>query len=86
MAPQTAFLPERQFHVLVNLNETEHSVAVLPNEAGNFLVIDQGRILGQVAFDDKHNCVYCEGELDAATLAELNQKIKEHTEYTGLYQ
>jgi hypothetical protein len=78
MRQQSGFLPEHQFHVLINFKDDERSLAVLPDEKGKFLVVDQGKVLGQLGFDKHLNCVSCHCELDATTLAQLNSEIKNH--------
>lgn len=78
MIQQTAFRPEQQFHVLINFRDDERSVAVLPDDAGTFLVVDQGQVLGQLGFDKHLNCVSCECELDEAILRQLNSEIRNH--------
>ncbi|MGZ3751851.1 MAG: hypothetical protein ACXVB0_16340 [Mucilaginibacter sp.] len=86
MKQQSAFYPEHQFHVLINFDDDERSVAVLPDDAGKFLVVDQGKVLGQIDFDKHFNCVCAQCELEAAILAQLNKEIKDHYKYIGLYQ
>lgn len=78
MMPRTKFLPERQFHILINFEDNERSVAVLPNEAGKFLVVDQGRVLGQLDYDKQLNCVSAQCELDATVLSQLKKEIRNH--------
>lgn len=76
---QSGFYPERQFHLLINFNNDERSVALLPDETGKFLVIDQGKILGELGFDKQLNCVISELEdLDEAVLNQLNMGVKDH--------
>jgi hypothetical protein len=75
---QSAFRPEQQFHVLINFNDDERSVAVLPSEAGKFLVVDQGKVLGQLHFDKHLNSVSCQCELDASILIQLHEEIRNH--------
>jgi len=79
MVHQSAFHPERQFHLLVNFNDDERSVAVLPGETENeFLVVCQGEVLGQLGYDKHLNCVSCQCELDDHILAQLNSGIRHH--------
>ena len=78
MRQQTSFYPERQFHVLVNFSNDERSLAVLPNDDGKFLVVDQGKVLGEIGFDKHLNCVSCECELDDNILSQLNSEIRNH--------
>jgi len=79
MRQQPSFYPERQFHILINFNNNdERSLAVLPDETGKFLVVDQGKVLGQLGYDKHLNCVSCECELDDTILKQLNSAIKNH--------
>lgn len=78
MVQRSAFYPERQFHLLINFKDDERSLAVLPGETGKFLVVDQGKVLGQLGFDKHLNCVSCECELDDTILRQLRKGIKNH--------
>ncbi len=78
MIAGSKFFPERQFHILINFHDDERSVAVLPNEAGKFLVVDQGKVLGQLDYDKQLNCVSAHCELDAAILSQLKKEIRNH--------
>jgi len=78
MIQRTAFYPERQFHLLINFNDDERSLAVLPDNAGKFLVVDQGKVLGQLGFDKHLNCVSCDCELDDRIIHQLHVGIKNH--------
>jgi len=78
MRPLSAFYPQRQFHLLIKFNNDERSVAVLPGEKGDFLVVDQGKVLGQFGFDKQLNFVSCEGEADETILRQLAREIRNH--------
>lgn len=78
MIQRAAFYPERQFHLLINFNDDERSLTVLPNDAGKFLVVDQGKVLGQLGFDKHLNCVSCDCELDERIIHQLHAGIKNH--------
>lgn len=78
MLAASKFISQHQFHVLLNINNDERSVAVLPDEKGKFLVVDQGKVLGQLDFDKQLNCVSSQCELDEAILAQLNKEIRKH--------
>ena len=78
MIQKSAFYPERQFHVLINFNDNERSLAVLPDDRGKFLLVDQGKVLGQLGFDKQLNCVSCECELDDMILRQIHKGIKNH--------
>jgi hypothetical protein len=72
------FFPERQFHILLNFKDDERSVAVLPNDAGKFLVVDQGKVLGQLDYDKQLNCVSAQCELEPGILSQLKKAIRNH--------
>jgi hypothetical protein len=78
MRQQSAFHPEQQFHILINFSNDERSVAVLPDETGKFLVVDQGKVLGELSFDKQLNCVSSECELDESILKQLHSEIRNH--------
>lgn len=78
MIQRAAFYPERQFHLLINFNDDERSLAVLPDNEGKFLVVDQGKVLGQLGFDKHLNCVSCDCELDERIIHQLHAGIKNH--------
>ncbi|HEY4196597.1 MAG TPA: hypothetical protein VGM63_13730, partial [Mucilaginibacter sp.] len=66
------------FHILVNFSNDERSLTVLPNDSGKFLVVDQGKVLGELGFDKQLNCVSCECELDDNILNQLHSEIRNH--------
>lgn len=78
MMPRTKFYPQHQFHVLINFQDDERSVAVLPDDSGKFLVVDQGKVLGQFDFDKHLNCVSTYCHLDDNIIAQLNNGIRSH--------
>jgi hypothetical protein len=80
MLQQIAFIPQHQFHVLINFKDDERIVAVLPNkEAGRFRVVDQGKVIAEVNFDrKKSNIVCCHGKLEDNIMAQLAHQIKNH--------
>ncbi|SDQ00236.1 hypothetical protein SAMN05428975_5318 [Mucilaginibacter sp. OK268] len=81
MLQQIAFIPQHQFHVLINFKDDERIVAVLPNEAGRFRVVDQGKVIAEVDLDNsKHSVVCCQGKLEDNVLAQLKHQIIHHYE------
>jgi hypothetical protein len=81
MLQPIAFIPQHQFHVLINFKDDERIVAVLPNEAGRFRVVDQGKIIAEVNLDDsRQNVVCCQGKLEDNVLAQLEFQIIHHYE------
>lgn len=78
MLQQIAFMPQHQFHVLINFSgEDERIVAVLPNEAGGFRVVDQGKIIAELNLD-KDCCTCYKGKLEDNIMAQLEHQIKNH--------
>jgi hypothetical protein len=78
MLQQIAFIPQHQFHVLINFKNDERAVAVLPNEAGRFRVVDQGKIIAEVNFDKNSSVTCCQGRLAPSVKAQLERQIKSH--------
>jgi hypothetical protein len=78
MQPRTRFYAQRQFHLLINFKNDERSVAVLPDDAGKFLVVDQGTILGQFDYDKQLNCVSAHCQLDDNIVAQVSKGIQSH--------
>lgn len=78
MLQQIAFIPQHQFHVLINFRNDERVVAVLPNEAGRFRVIDQGKVIAEVNITEDSNVVCCQGKLEDNIMAQLAYYIKSH--------
>lgn len=79
MLQQIAFIPQHQFHVLINFKNDERAVAVLPNEAGKFRVVDQGKVIAEINFDKNRSDVVCSrGKLGAHVMAQLANQIKNH--------
>lgn len=78
MLQQIAFIPQHQFHVLINFKDDERIVAVLPNEAGKFRVVDQGKVIAEFNFSRDRNVVCCQGKLDDSIKTQLAYQIKNH--------
>jgi hypothetical protein len=78
MLQQIAFIPQRQFHVLINFKDDERIVAILPNEAGRFRVVDQGKIIAEVNFNEERDFVCSLGNLDDNIMAQLEYQIINH--------
>ncbi len=78
MAMRASYIPEHQFHMLIKVRGEERSVAVLPDDFGSFLVVDQGRELARMQFNPKRHCLVCEGKLDAEAFRQLANTIKDH--------
>jgi hypothetical protein len=78
MLQQIAFIPQHQFHVLINFKDDERIVAILPNEAGRFRVVDQGKIIAEVNFTKENDFVCYQGKLDDNIMAQLASQIKNY--------
>jgi len=81
MLRQIAFIPQHQFHVLVNFKGDERVLAVLPNEAGEFRVVDQGKIIAEVNVNKDNNVVCSQGKLEDNIMLQLEYYIKSHYSY-----
>jgi hypothetical protein len=78
MSQQAGFMPQQQFHVLINTANEEHNLTVLPNLAGYFRVIEQGKVLGEVDFTDHHKCVRRNGRIKKSLINKLDGHIKNY--------
>jgi hypothetical protein len=78
MLQQIAFIPQHQFHVLIRFKNDERIVAVLPNEAGKFRVVDQGKVIAEINYNKQRNFECCHGKLAANILAQLEHQIKNY--------
>lgn len=81
MSQQTGFIPQRQFHVLVNDANEEHNITVLPSNEGNFRVIKQGEILGEVTYTAQKKIVCYKGRLKKAVMDQLEKHISHYCSY-----
>jgi hypothetical protein len=81
MAQQPQFMPQRQFHVLVNEANEEQHLTVLPDPKGNFRVIKQGEILGEVSYHPESKIVCYKGSLKKAIMEQLEKDIANHYSY-----
>jgi hypothetical protein len=78
MSQQVGFMPQRQFHVLVNMANRQHNLTVLPGQAGNFRVIEQGKVLGEVDFTPQHKCIRRTGRLRKSMVNQLENHIRNY--------
>jgi hypothetical protein len=85
MLQQAGFMPQRQFHVLVNSANKEQHLTVLPNHAGTFRVIEQGKVLGELDFTPQHKCVRSRGRLKKSVISQLENSIQNYyLQFKGL--
>jgi hypothetical protein len=61
MSQQSGFMPQRQFHVLVNEANEDQPLTVMPDPQGNFRVIKQGEVLGEVNYTPQSKIVCYKG-------------------------
>jgi len=78
MPLRSAFLPQQQFHLLIDMQGIEHSIAVLPDGKGLFLIINQGSIIGELGFDKQLGCISNRLNLNAHLIEQLHVGIKNH--------
>lgn len=78
MFHKSNFFLQQQFHLLINFNNEERSITVLPDELGQFLILDQGRVLGKFDFNKRFNAVFEHYKLSADILIQLINGIKFH--------
>lgn len=69
-------LNEHSFDVAINFPEGEHFVTITPNGKGEFEVCEHGKLLGNVRFNEHHLCEQCQGNMEAAIIAQLGDKIE----------
>lgn len=78
MFQKSNYFLQQQFHLLINFNNDERSITVLPDELGQFLILDQGRVLGKFDFNKRFNAVFEHYKLSADILMQLINGIKFH--------
>jgi hypothetical protein len=84
MSVTSSFSQQQQFHLLVDIRGADHHMAVLPGGNGRFLVIDKGKILGEIRFDEQFNCTSNRTNLSNIGMVQLNAGIKNHCWYRHL--
>jgi hypothetical protein len=86
MLQQSGFLPQRQFHVLINLPGEELNLTVLPHNDGHFRVMEHGEVLGEVDVTPDHTFVRRGGKLQKSVMDQLEQHIKDYyQEFKSLF-
>jgi hypothetical protein len=81
MLQQKGFMQQRQFHVLVNEANEEQTLTVLPDPQGNFRVIKQGEVLGEVNYTPQSKIVCYKGRLKRALIDQLEKHISNYYAY-----
>jgi hypothetical protein len=81
MSQQAQFIPQRQFHVLVNDANEEHNLTVLPGTQNNFKVIKEGEVLGEVSYTPQSKIVCYKGKLKKALMDQLEKHISNYYSY-----
>ena len=86
MLQQSGFLPQQQFHVLINLPGQQLNLTVLPHQNRQFKVIEHGEVLGEVELTPEHTCVRRSGKLNRGLIKQLEQHIKNYyREFKSLF-
>lgn len=78
MVQESGFMPQRQFHVLVNDANQDQPLTVLPDPQGNFRVIKQGEILGEVKYTRQNKIVCYKGRLKKTLMNQLEKHISNY--------
>lgn len=78
MSQQSGFMPQRQFHVLVNEANKDQPLTVLPDPKGNFRVIKQGEVLAEVNYTPQSKIVCYKGRLKKALMDQLEKHISNY--------
>jgi hypothetical protein len=78
MSQQLGYMPQRQFHVLINMANEEHNLTVLPGREGNFRVMEKGEVLGEVDFTSQQKCVSKSGSIKKPIIDQLEAHIKNY--------
>jgi hypothetical protein len=81
MSQQPGFMPQRQFHVLINDANEELNITVLPDPTGNFRVIKGGEILAEVNYTPKSKIVCYKGRLKQALMDQIENHISNYCSY-----
>jgi hypothetical protein len=81
MSQSSGFMPQRQFHILVNDANEEHTITVLPDPQGNFRVIKEGEILGEVNCTPKSKIVCYKGRIKQTLIEQLENHISNYYSY-----
>ena len=78
MLRKTAFDTRYQFHLLINFKQKdERSIAILPNRSGQFQVVDQGDILGELEYDQHYNCIASRCKIPQPILNQIKSGIRD---------
>lgn len=78
MPVRSSFSQQKQFHLLVDIRGADHHMTVLPGGNGRFLVIDKGKILGEIGFDEHFHCISNQTNLSNIVMDQINAGIKNH--------
>ena len=78
MYSRVKFSLQQQFHLLINMFDGEHAMAILPGCNGSFLVIDQGNIPGELSFDNQFDCISGQADWNPPLMEQLRAGIKNY--------
>ncbi len=86
MLQQLGFLPQRQFHVLVNLPGQQLNLTIMPHYNKHFKVIEHGHLLGEIDLTSEYKCVRRSGNLNRNIVKQLEQHIADYyNRFKGLF-
>jgi hypothetical protein len=78
MFKKSGFSLQQQFHLLINFDDDERSITVLPDKKGQFLILDQGTVLGKFDFEKHFKAAFEHCRLSADILKQLINGIRIH--------
>ncbi|MFD2871018.1 hypothetical protein ACFS5N_00980 [Mucilaginibacter ximonensis] len=81
MSHQSQFNPQRQFHILINDANEEHNITMMPGQEGNFKVIKQGEVLGEVAYTPQKKVIAYKGRFKKRFMQQLEEHISHYYSY-----
>jgi len=78
MSVTSSFSQQQQFHLLVNIRGSDHYMTVLPGGNRRFLIIETGKTLGEIRFNEHFHCTSNQTSLSNIVIEQLNAGIKNH--------
>ena len=78
MSEKSNFSPQQQFHLLIDFKDDKRCITVLPGRGGQFRLLDQGAVLGELGFDKDFNCISGTSDLSLDVYDQLGSGIKNH--------
>lgn len=81
MSDQSQFNPQRQFHILINDANEDHNITMMPGREGNFKVIKQGEVLGEVVYTAQKKVIAHKGRFKKRFMQQLEEHIGHYYSY-----